>query len=238
MTSGEHSHGNTPQDEVLAAEYVLGLLSLEKRRTVEKRMTDDVDFQRLVECWQIDTAAFNDAYGEVPPDASVFSRIENRLFGARPDAATGSFWQSLVFWRSVSLVSSLAAIVAIAFASGLLAPGGRHAAPLVANLTAPGNLIDLVASYDASSGRLKITPVAADSGERRSLELWLVPPAGNPKSLGTINAAVDADMVISPEIRGTLGEGSVFAVSLEPIGGSPTGLPTGPIVASGTARRL
>ena len=238
MISGEHSHGDTPQDEVLAAEYVLGLLSLEKRRLVEKRMTDDADFQRLVERWQIDTASFNDAYGEIAPDAAIFSRIENRLFANSPDRSTASLWQSLVFWRSVSLVSSLAAVVAIALMSGLLLPGGKRTAPLVANLTAPGNVIDLVASYDASSGRLKITPVAADGGERRPLELWVVPSTGNPKSLGIIDAKVDAEMIISPEIQRTLGEGSVFAVSLEPFGGSPTGLPTGPIVASGTARRL
>lgn len=238
MTAGEHSRGDTPQDEVLAAEYVLGLLSLEKRRMVEKRMTEDADFQHLVERWQIDTATFNDAYGEVPPDASIFSRIEKRLFARRPDDAAGSLWQSLVFWRSLALASSLAAVVAIVFASGLFPPDGGRGAPLIANLTAPGNVIDLVAYYDASSGRLKITPVAADSGERRSLELWLVPPSGNPKSLGIIDAAVDAEMLIPSGIRATLGEGSVFAVSLEPAGGSPTGLPTGPIVASGTARRL
>ncbi|MGC4390486.1 anti-sigma factor [Agrobacterium sp. M50-1] len=238
MTSGAHSHGISPQDEVLAAEYVLGLLSLERRQMVERRMADDADFQRHVERWQSDTVTFNDAYGEIAPDASVFNRIEQRLFADRPDNAAGSLWQSLVFWRGVSLVSSLAAVVAIVFVSGMLPPTGRQAALLVANLTAPGNVIDLAASYDASSGRLKITPVAADGGERRSLELWLVPPAGNPKSLGIINAAVDADMVISPGIQGSLGEGSVFAVSLEPFGGSPTGLPTGPIVASGTARRL
>lgn len=238
MTSGEHSHGDAPQDEILAAEYVLGLLSLEKRRMVEKRMIDDADFQRLVERWQSDTETFNDAYGEVSPDAAVFNRIEKRLFADRPDNAAGSLWNSLAFWRGVSLVSSLAAAVAIAFVSGLLPPGDRRAPPLVANLTAPGNVIDLVASYDASSGRLKITPVAADGGGRRSLELWLVPPAGNPKSLGIIDAAADADLVISPEIRGSLGEGAVFAVSLEPFGGSPTGLPTGPVIASGIARRL
>jgi anti-sigma-K factor RskA len=32
-------------------------------------------------------------------------------------------------------------------------------------------------------------------------------------------------------------EGATFAISLEPLGGSPTGLPTGPVVGSATLTR-
>ncbi|MFN6985615.1 MAG: anti-sigma factor, partial [Rhizobium oryzihabitans] len=37
MTTGEHSDGMHSRDEVLAGEYVLGVLPIEKRREVERR---------------------------------------------------------------------------------------------------------------------------------------------------------------------------------------------------------
>jgi anti-sigma-K factor RskA len=45
-------------------------------------------------------------------------------------------------------------------------------------------------------------------------------------------------MLVPADMRGRIGEGSTLAVTLEPFGGSPTGQATGPIVASGSARRL
>jgi anti-sigma-K factor RskA len=37
-------------------------------------------------------------------------------------------------------------------------------------------------------------------------------------------------------MRGNIKEGTTFAISVEPFGGSPTGQATGPVIAVGTAR--
>ena len=42
----------------------------------------------------------------------------------------------------------------------------------------------------------------------------------------------------APEILAGWGEGSVLAITLEPEGGSPSGTPTGPIVAKGAVTRI
>ncbi|OIS90349.1 hypothetical protein BLA27_27280 [Brucella cytisi] len=47
MTSSEQNHGKRGQDDVLAGEYVLGVLSNEKRRQVEQRMLHDKEFALL-----------------------------------------------------------------------------------------------------------------------------------------------------------------------------------------------
>ena len=78
-----------------------------------------------------------------------------------------------------------------------------------------------------------LQPVALATG--RVLELWAVPPAGAPRSLGLISAAgatvVRRDKL--PKILLDARNTAALAVSVEPPGGSPTGTPTGPVVFAG-----
>ncbi len=68
----------------------------------------------------------------------------------------------------------------------------------------------------------------------RVLELWSVPPQGNPSSLGLI-AADGLTVLDRRRLPQTLLKGgtAALAVSVEPPGGSPTGTPTGPVVFAG-----
>jgi anti-sigma-K factor RskA len=142
----------------------------------------------------------------------------------------------VVFWRSLTAASLLLATAALVLAFAAVSPP-KPGAPLVAELSAPGSQVNLLASYDAESGRMKIVPVATGRPEEKSLELWMVPATGAPKSLGVFPPGQAGELVIPPEMRGSIGDGTTFAVSLEPFGGSPTGQATGPIVASGSAHR-
>jgi anti-sigma-K factor RskA len=74
--------------------------------------------------------------------------------------------------------------------------------------------------------------VALQAG--RVLELWSVPAQGAPRSLGLIKA--NGTTVLSRErLPPALLKGgtAALAVSVEPPGGSPTGVPTGPVVFAG-----
>lgn len=236
MTPGDHiEDGGRAQDAVMAGEYVLGVLSVEARRRVEQRMKNDQPFSLLVERWQSDLSSFNEDYQEATPGASVFAQIEGRLFGAQPLTAATGLWNAASFWRWVSLGTSAVAVAALVYASGVFQPSSSRG-PVVAQLSAPDNLVNLLASFDASSGRLRIVPVAA-GGREKSLQLWFVPGSGNPRSLGVFDPNADGELLIPGDLRQTISAGATLAVSLEPFGGSPTGLPTGPIVASGTARQ-
>jgi anti-sigma-K factor RskA len=78
--------------------------------------------------------------------------------------------------------------------------------------------------------------VAAAPQTGRSYELWLVNKGLRaPRSLGVVQNA--AFTVASSRLAGispNIVRDSTFAVTLEPLGGSPSGLPTGPILYSGT----
>jgi anti-sigma-K factor RskA len=238
MTSSDQNQGGGPQDEILAGEYVLGVLSSSARRLVEQRMAQDARFAQIVQRWQADLSGFNSDYEEQVPPGALFAQIERRLFRqVEQRSGFAQLWHSAVFWRSLSFVTSAVALVAVVYSATSIT-GTPQATPLVAELSAPGSSVNLLASYDTASGRLRMTPVAAGRPEEKSLELWLVPESGNPQSLGVLQPGIDGEMVVPADMRGRIGEGSTLAVTLEPFGGSPTGQATGPIVASGSARRL
>ncbi len=205
---------------------------------VERRMAGDEAFSQIVARWQADMESFNQDYDEVTPRAAVLEQLEQRLFAAPLTSKVNvGLWNSMAFWRWLSLGTSVAAAAALLYASGIASPSSRDG-KLVAELSAPSNSVNMLASYDAESGRMRIVPVAAGRAQEKSLELWLVPGQGDPFSLGILPADTGGELVIPSDLRDRLSGGATLAVSLEPFGGSPTGKPTGAIVASGTARSL
>jgi anti-sigma-K factor RskA len=246
MSRPEQSEGDRSRDELLAGEYVLGVLSQADRAKVEARLAQDRTFARIVARWQENLADFNDDYLDEAPPAAVYSRLEARLFGAQSAggrsfaaevAAAGSWWNSLLLWRGLSFASLALLITYVSLQSGWIG-GKAPSQPLVAQMSSTTGNINLLAQYDASSGRLQVSPVASKPNERRSLELWLVPDSTTlPISLGVLPEEGNGVVEIPAELRARVRDGVTFAISLEPFGGSPTGQATGPVIAAGQALR-
>ena len=62
----------------------------------------------------------------------------------------------------------------------------------------------------------------------------MIPAGGKPRSLGTMAGGKRMHMSVEQALAQLLRAGATIAVSVEPAGGSPTGQPTGPVIASGT----
>jgi anti-sigma-K factor RskA len=238
MTTQNPESGDSRRDQVIAGEYVLGVLSADDRRKVEARMVLDGAFAAMVNHWQSNLTSFDDAYEPIAPPPQVLVAVERRLFAehARPVVAAGGFWNSLALWRVLTLASVAGLVTVATFATGILTPASQTK-PLVAELTGDATTtINLLAQYDAGNGALKITPVAARQAETKSLELWLIEGDNPAKSLGVLPQTGEGVIIIPPELRAKIGEGVTLAVSVEPFGGSPTGTATGPVVAAGKTR--
>ncbi len=243
MNTSEGTNGEGGRDEIIAGEYVLGVLSIEARRAAEERMVREPEFAARVRRWEHDLAGFNEDYEAVAPPRTVFDLVETRLFpsaertGLAAARASGGLWNSLVFWRGLAL-ASLLVVAGMAAMVVEFAGQPRTGAPLVAELSAQNGPISLVARYDRASGSLQLTPVAAKAGKPHSLELWMINGKQAPVSLGVLPQNGRGEIVVPAQMRGKFAAGTVLAVSLEPEGGSPTGKPTGPVLASGSARTL
>lgn len=233
MTTPENKRSDRSRDEVLAGEYVLGVLPLPDRLRVEHRLRDDKAFQAIVARWQENLATFNNEYAAEAPPSWLYAAVETKLFPKPADERPGALiWSSLNFWRGLTLVTLSAAVFFAASAEGLFRKPAPSA-PAVATLGSGTSSISLVTLFDRQSGRLKVTPVAAGAEKSKSLELWLIEGDDAPVPLGVLPDTGDGSIVIPPDMRGRLKNGLTLAVSLEPFGGSPTGKPTGPVVASG-----
>jgi anti-sigma-K factor RskA len=220
-------------DDTRAAEYVLGVLSADERREIQRRLATDSALRDEVNRWEDRLAPLTLEVSPVEPPPHIWQGIEERIgIVAKPESRQGR-WESLVFWRSAAFgaaalaAASLAALVYV----GTITPPVR---PMVANVA--GAQSNFVAAIDPASRRLTIIPSSTVNTGQHSLQLWLIAPGGKPQSLGLIESATPVHVILPAQIAVTAD--ATLAVSLEPRGGSPTGQPTGPVIASGKITSL
>ncbi|MGJ3230521.1 MAG: anti-sigma factor [Oceanicaulis sp.] len=230
--------------DLLAAELALGVLEGEARAGALARMEEDPAFAAAVEAWSLRLAPLAEALAPVTPPAGLKARIETAVFGEPAGARSepGGLWASLAFWRGAAAVFAattlLAALLWLNADAPDPAPSEAYYAALQADPSAPSVLI----RFDPDTNRLSIAgPLGAEAAEPVQPELWVIPPGGAPRSLGLI-AGLDGALTEALEIDADTGraiaQGATLAISLEPPGGSPTGAPTGPVVAAGAVRSL
>jgi anti-sigma-K factor RskA len=219
----------------LAAEYVLGVLGSDERRRAQLRLQHDQAFAEAVAFWEERLGTLADAVEPVAPPEKAWRRIARSLKVRDPAAPRESLWQSLVFWRSFALGAAALTAVSIGFLTFLeTSPVPRP--PLIATLGSPNGQASFLAAVNPGGTSVTIVPAAAVSGADRqhSVELWLIPSGETtPHSLGLIEAARAVRVEVPRELAARLTSEAALAVSIEPLGGSKTGLPTGPVVASG-----
>ncbi len=228
----------TPESERdhLAAEYVLGVLDADQRAHCRQLIADSAEFAGLVAVWEDRLSPLNAAYADVTPPAGTFDAVEARLFG--PPAPTG-LWHSLRFWRMGTIAALLALAVLAGSNAGLFGPGTTgQGAQLVATLQAEGSDVQFAALYDAGEGVIRISPVTGAPDEGRDFELWLIEGGNAPVSLGVLNRNSGTRVEIGAGQQTLFIDGTVLAISHEPLGGSPTGAPSGPVVAAGAIHKI
>jgi anti-sigma-K factor RskA len=219
----------------LAAEYVLGTLRGRARQRLERLAHTNRALADAVRDWEERLLPLAEALPPVAPPERVWRSIESRIRGA---AATprASFWSSLGLWRGLAL-ASLATVMALSVLLLKPAPERPEGAVLVV-LAGSDAKPALIASADRSGRYLSVKAVTrVDVPADRALQLWMLPDGGNPRSLGLIDATGSARVALAGPADEALRNIPALAVSLEPRGGSPTGLPTGPVLYSGPVQR-
>ncbi len=161
-------------------------------------------------------------------------------------------------WRRMTLgVAALAAVFALYIALWQLAPQlippqlRSPAARMMAQSEAPVRLQQdrlvvvlqqdptapaFLLTLDTQNRSLIVRRVSATPEAGRSYELWLISsrfPA--PRSLGIVGNDEFTQRALSANYDVDTLRGSTYAVSLEPTGGSPSGVPTGPVLFTGKA---
>lgn len=230
------------EDSVLAAEHALRLLDGPTLAKAEARIRGDSAFAAEVERWQERFAPLFEGIAPVAPPASAWTSLAAQLGGEAANDNVAALEHRLRIWRGMTAgAAALAAVCVAALVLRAPLPPPVPAAPTEAVARSPMQVAALrgengpaavVASYDRDTNSLVITPAGMPAMGGRSAELWVIPAGGVPHSLGLLDPAKPTRIAL-PAGSGVGTAGAALAVSLEPAGGSKTGLPTGPVIASG-----
>ena len=233
-------------DNMLAAEYVAGLLHADEHAAAERRMATDAEFARQVEQWRTRLSAFDESAPMMEADATLWQRIESSLATQHTTDAEqqpGFFqylWSSIAGLRVAAMGAAAAAVVfavlgaaSLQYARVEMARKPVYVAILVNDDNKqPGAVVNAFAN-----GRVEMIPLTQiDVPPGRALEIWTLWDRNvGPRSVGLIDAA--RTTTLNLDKLPTTGPDQLFEITLEPVGGSPIGRPTGPILYKGTTAR-
>ncbi|MDQ2963858.1 MAG: anti-sigma factor [Pseudomonadota bacterium] len=227
--------------DALAGEYVLGTLRGRARQRFARLARTERILADAVRGWEERLLPLAEALSPIAPPSRVWAAILARIrSAAAAPRARSLLWTPLGWWRGFALVG-LATSLALAVA--LLKPAPeRLEGTLVVVLAGQDAKPALVATSARASRYLTVKAIAPVAvAPDRALELWMLPAQGNPRSLGLVSMATPAGVarIELPAVADqALQNIPALAISLEPAGGSPTGLPTGPVLYSGPVQRL
>jgi len=221
-------------DNLLAAEYALGLLNDTEMTALEKRLQNEPKLKAACVNWYEELASIYDGVEEVAPPAALKAKIQDRLFAAKqgkPERAKKSFW----FWPT-NLVCSLLLATLIGFIYQQ-SQQELFQADHTAVLATEDKTLQALASYDKSLNTLIVSSNKADPAPGRSYELWLIAGNNPPTSLGVLSNINNKSIVLTENLS-TVIIGSTLAISDESAGGSPSGSPTGKVLATATVAEV
>lgn len=223
-------------DDALAAEYVLGVLPEDERQAVAARIAGERSFAQLVEEWEQRLGPLSDNYAEAVPPARVKASLDRRLFDAGAAGSRPGFWQSLTVWRTIA--GALAAILLLIAIPVLRSTFVPEAPRLVALLSAEGSVVSYLAVYEPKTASVALSRIGAAQQGDRDFELWVINKDKAPVSMGVIPPGETIKVSLSDALRQQIQAGASLAISDEPKGGSPTGQPTGPVLAVGELKTI
>ena len=211
-----------------AAEHAMGLTEGDARMEAEHRMERDPRFRAEVEMWQADMEPLLDRVEAKRPPRAVWSGLSRRIAGEAGPAGTSPGLTPLRGFALFGAGSLLGALMLLAlFTSGVNVPGVAPSPETVRFAVLSGGGAEGVVTVRKGDGGRIVSvrhDVAVPAG--RIAEAWVIPDGGAPRHLGA--AAESAPIPVDAPIDGT------FAVSIEPLGASLEGGPTGPVVLTGT----
>ena len=240
----------------LAASYALGTLRGGARRRFEALARNHAQVRAQALIWSSRMACVAPLQTEAVPSPVACNRIENLVHADQqakatqtahaPAKADKGLWSSLNLWRGLSSMGVGVAAVALMVGvklNNINAKLDAEVQELTARLSATPEiqyvavLADdkaaafMLVTFDTKSKRLTLKRVGGfQEAPDKSLQLWALPLAGVPRSLGVLGS----EAVVKLTAEASEVNVPTLAISLEPKGGATSsGGPTGALLFKG-----
>ncbi|MEQ6248682.1 anti-sigma factor [Sulfitobacter sp. HNIBRBA3233] len=232
MTDTPDTASGPDEDETLAAEMALRLLDGDEEREARYRLTRDPAFADLVAMWHERLIPMAAEFAEVAPKRRVKKRLMARLF----PASRVPLGQRLWVWKGLAFA---ALVVAGYLGIQQLGPEvpGTSGTVYATQLTGDSTALQVLAVLDPDRGSIALNRLAGAPADGRDFEVWAILPDSAPVSLGVLPASQTTRVVLPDVLLARAGE-ITLAISDEPQGGSPTGAPTGDVLAAAPVAEL
>lgn len=239
-----------PEREILAAEYVLGLLDAEAILQARGLMAGDAVFAASVARWEDRLGPLLDAMPPADPGADVWHRIQAALAQAdltgEPVIEVLALRRRVRQWKMATGFTAAAAVV-LAFLALPMTPGPRQdtapsqqivaADPLVASIPIGDTPLRLGVTYLPDREEMLVSASGLTADGVHDHELWLVTPDDGAKSLGVVVPGEERRMPVGPALANRIEAGAELVLTREPLGGAAAGTDAGPVVASGKLQK-
>ncbi|MES2547853.1 MAG: anti-sigma factor [Pseudomonadota bacterium] len=224
-------YDNKQLADMLSAEYILGSLRGAARRRFEQLIRQKPVWAQTLNWWESHVHLLADTVPAVSPPHKVWKNIEAQLF-KRNNAQHSVWWKSWAF-ASTALAAGLATLLVIQTPQSMLDSKPAAVALLATAQSEAGWLLN---ETKKSPTNVTINAIALSSLQLKAdnaFELWLVPAdKSKPISLGLLPQQGNNVFKVPVEVIPLMATG-LLAVSVEPVGGSPTGQPTGAVLYQG-----
>ncbi|MCR9176437.1 MAG: anti-sigma factor [Alphaproteobacteria bacterium] len=280
MDKDQDGRDREQRDDIMAAEFVLGVLSTDEHATCARRVEQDDSFRNKVDQWSRDLAPIADELTPIGPPERVRAHLKDHLFKDKAPASHKGFlaqiWGQAGLWRGLAAVAVLTALglgyemdrrtgelngtvealqtdltnaqatfasldqavqaarddaqVADATMQELL---NRTSGVLTGTLASSDSPVVYRALYWSDTASLILVGAGQSAPVGRDFELWLIEDGRPPLSLGTIPRDGHGAFALPESVDRTVVLQGAFTISVEPLGGSADGEPSGPMVAAG-----
>lgn len=208
--------------------YVLGLLDADEASQVEIDLASDPALAAAVATARDRYSPIDDTADPVMPSGGLWPRIEAALGDARELPVVR--YRAPTPWRTAALAALAASVVlAVALAWQLLMPPAPQVVAVL--LDSDGAPVAVIEDFGGERHRV-VALSAPDAPAEATFQVWTKWSEDvGPVSLGVLESLNSADL--SSTGLPPPSPGQLYEITIEGPGGSPTGLPTGPIVGLG-----
>jgi anti-sigma-K factor RskA len=220
-----------PNDlRALAGEYVLGTLDEAERKTVDARLLNEPVLAAEIQSWEKWLLPLTRSAPEVEPSSGVWSGVMKKVFGIDP-TQTVILVTRMQRWRGFAIAACLIAVLTTGMNFYSYQRGVAHNDVALLQKEQAVFMVSMNEEEHSFTVHMKGGEMPKD----KSYELWLILDAKTPPiSMGVLKASMT---VLHPHMPSNVSielvRQATLAISMEPMGGSPTGLPTGEVVTTG-----
>lgn len=209
-------------DDMLAAEYAIGLLQNDEMHEVRLRTLYDREFALRVSAWEQYLVQLVD-FIPVQPPSTLRAKILAEMFEEKPQVIP--LWQRLGLWQAITGGAlALSALLGLfLFQEAKHQTSSTVSASEIVSSTGDFRVLALL---DKADNAVVLTQTLGGPSPGRVLEVWAHGPNQPARSLGLWLEGENARFMLPDEIADTLGE-LTLGVSEEAPGGSRIGSPSG-----------